>query len=126
MRPITYSSLVPTLKLTSFSNRWTARPIEFDVTYSCPVSSLKVTSFSNWRTARPIQFDVTFSTPVSSLKVTSFSNWRTARPLKFDVTYSTHSFLALLLSPTYRYIGVVLNTKESFAIRHKGDNFFTN
>ena len=28
------------------------------------VPSLKLTSFTNWRTARPIQFDVTFSTPV--------------------------------------------------------------
>ena len=39
-----------------------------------PVASLKLTSFSNWRTARPIQFDVTFSTPFPSLKLTSFSN----------------------------------------------------
>ena len=55
---------VPSLKLTSFTNWLTARPIQFDVTCPPPDPSLKLTSFSNWRTARPIQFDVTFSTPV--------------------------------------------------------------
>ena len=37
------------------------RPIQFDETHSSPVPNLKVTSFSNWGTARPIQFDVTYS-----------------------------------------------------------------
>ena len=37
-----------------------------------PVPSLKLISFSNWRTARPIQFDVKLFTHVASLKLTSF------------------------------------------------------
>ena len=37
-----------------------------------PVAGLKLTSFSNWRTARPIQFDVTYPNSVSGLKLTSF------------------------------------------------------
>ena len=36
-----------------------------------PVPSLKLISFSNWPTARPILFDVKFFTDVASLKLTS-------------------------------------------------------
>ena len=48
------------------------RPIQFDVIYSSPVPSVKLSSFSNWRTARPVQFDVMYSSPGPSVKLTSF------------------------------------------------------
>ena len=60
------------LKLTSFSNWWTVRPIQFDVTVCTPFPSLKLTYFFNWRTARIIQFDVTYPNFVSGLKLSSF------------------------------------------------------